>query len=119
MIVCQAPGGSRFARSEDLVFGTVVGTPEHPGNWERREFKRALKLAGLEGAFRFHDLRHFAVSTLIEQRADVKLLQAVAGHSSATVTLDVYAHLMADRVTEAAALYDPLERRRLVAVDER
>jgi len=43
---------------------------------------------------------------LIEQRADVKLLQAVAGHSSATVTLDVYAHLMADRVTEAAALYD-------------
>lgn len=48
----------------------------------------------------------------------MKLLQAVAGHSSATVTLDVYAHLMADRVTEAAVLYDPLERRRLVAVDE-
>ncbi len=90
------------------MFATAVGTPLDPGNFERREFKRALKSAGLEGAFRLHDLRHYAVSTLIAQRADVKLLQAIAGHSSATVTLDTYGHLMTDRVTEAAALYDPL-----------
>jgi integrase len=89
------------------VFATAGGTPENPTNWERREFKRALKLAGLEGAFRLHDLRHYAVSTLIAQRADIKL--AIARHASATVTLDTYGHLMTDRVTEAADLYDPLE----------
>jgi integrase len=99
---------TRFNRDEDYVFATAVGTPLNPRNFERREFKRALKLAGLEGAFRFHDLRHFAVSTLIAQRADIKLLQAIAGHASATVTLDVYGHLMVERVTEAASLHDPL-----------
>ncbi len=57
---------------------------------------------------RTRSLRHYAVSTLIAQRADVKLLQAIAGHASATVTLDVYGHLMSEKVTEAASLYDPL-----------
>jgi hypothetical protein len=38
-------------------------------------------------------LRHFAVSSLITQGADIKLPQAIAGHASATVTLDTYGHL--------------------------
>jgi len=59
-------------------------------------------------AFRFHDLRHYAVSSLIAQGADIKLLQAIAGEASATVTLDTYGHLMTDRVTEAAKRYDQL-----------
>jgi integrase len=40
--------------------------------------------------FRFHDLRHYAVSALIEQGADIRLLQRIAGHANASVTLDVY-----------------------------
>ena len=50
-------------------------------------FRPARDKAGLPG-FRWHDLRHFAVLALIEQRADISS-QAVAGHSSATMTLDV------------------------------
>jgi len=73
----------------------------------RREFKPALARAGLE-PFRFHDLRHFAVSALIAAGADIKLLQAIAGHASATTTLDTYGHLMTARVQEAATRYDPL-----------
>jgi hypothetical protein len=38
----------------------------------------------------------------------MKLLQAIAGHKSATITLDVCGHPMTDRVSEAASLYDPL-----------
>jgi integrase len=95
-----------YSRPTDLVFGNVVGTPMDPGNFVRLEFKPALEKAKLP-AFRFHDLRHYAVSSLIAQGADIKLLQAVAGHASATVTLDVYGHLMTDRVSEAARLYDP------------
>ena len=68
---------------------------------------RALARAGLD-AFRFHDLRHFAVSALIAAGADIKLLQANAGHASATMTLDTYGHLMTARVQEAATRYDPL-----------
>ena len=111
---------TRFNRDEDFVFSTVVGTPLNPRNFERREFKRALRQASLEGVFRFHDLRHYAVSTLIAQRADIKLLQAIAGHASATMTLDTYGHLMVERVTEAAPLYDPLadDSRRFRVVSE-
>ena len=98
---------SRFARLEDFVFATIVGTPLDPGNFVRREFKPALGRAGLE-PFRFHDLRHFTVSALIAAGADIKLLQAIAGHASATKTLDTYGHLMTTRVQEAATRYDPL-----------
>jgi integrase len=97
----------RYSRPEDFVFGTTVGTPMEPGNFVRREFKPAIDRAGLP-MFRFHDLRHFAVSALIAEGADIKLLQAIAGHASATVTLDTYGHLMTDRISEAARRYDPL-----------
>jgi integrase len=47
-------------------------------------------------AFRWHDLRHYAVTELIAQGADIKLLQAIAGHKDATMTLNVYGHLMTE-----------------------
>jgi len=69
---------------------------------------------------RFHDLRHYAVSKLIEQGANILLVSRVAGHARASMTLDVYAHLLVDGLSEAATRFDPLrtsQRRR--AVDER
>ena len=64
--------------------------------------------------FRFHDLRHFAVSQLIAQGANILQIARVAGHSDPSVTLRVYAHLMADGLHQAAQLYNPLG---VVAVD--
>jgi integrase len=43
-----------------------------------------------------HDLRHYAASVLIDQGASVKAVQRHLGHSSATTTLDTYAHLWPD-----------------------
>ena len=43
---------------------------------------------------RFHDLRHTYASLLIEQGENIKYIQTQLGHSSPTVTLNVYAHLM-------------------------
>ncbi|MGH3011862.1 MAG: tyrosine-type recombinase/integrase [Gaiellaceae bacterium] len=57
--------------------------------------------------YRFHDLRHTAVSRLVAEGADVKLVQAVAGHSKASLTLDRYTHLTDERVREAAKRFDP------------
>jgi site-specific recombinase XerD len=48
------------------------------------------------------------ITELIAQGADIKLVQAIAGHKDATMTLNVYGHLMTERVSEAADLYDPL-----------
>jgi integrase len=112
---------SRFKRPEDYVFGTLVGTLENGDRWVMREWMPALKRAGLESAFRFHDLRHFAVSRQIEQGANILLVSRVAGHSRPSMTLDVYGHLLVDGLAEAANRFDPLasNARRLRVVDHK
>jgi integrase len=112
-LLLEQNAGSRFKRAEDFVFGTAVGTQEHANRWYEREFGPARDRAGF--SFRFHDLRHYAVSKLIEQGANILLVSRVAGHSRPSVTLDVYGHLMVDGLAEAAARFDPLRQR---AVDQ-
>jgi hypothetical protein len=41
----------------------------------------------------------------------VKLVQAVAGHSKSSVTLDRYTHLTDERIREAATPFDPARKR--------
>jgi integrase len=67
----------------------------------RRCFRPALKAAGLP-CIRFHDLRHTYASLLIAQGENIKYIQNQLGHSSPTITLNVYAHLIKDRNPEAA-----------------
>jgi integrase len=69
----------RYAPDE-LVFASIRGTPLQPSNFRQRIWDLALRLADLDGeGYRFHDLRHTCVSRLV---ADVKLVQAVAGHAN-------------------------------------
>lgn len=42
--------------------------------------------------FNFHELRHTQATLLIGQGADIKTVQHRLGHSSASLTMDVYAH---------------------------
>jgi len=62
-------------------------------------------LPALEGAdlprIRFHDLRHTYASLLIKQGENPKYIQTQLGHSSPTVTLNIYAHLMKPTNQEA------------------
>lgn len=58
--------------------------------------------------FRWHDFRHFAVSVLIVQKADILTLARIAGHSEPDVTLRIYGHLMQGPLADAAEKYDPL-----------
>jgi integrase len=93
---------------QELVFASVRGTPLHPSNFNRRDWRPALERAGLaEYGYRFHDLRHTCVSRLIAAGADIKLVQAVAGHANPMITLKRYSHLLQSRVTEAADRFDP------------
>lgn len=95
---------------EELVFSTARGTPLHPSNLTRRVWAEALANAKPKltaERYRFHDLRHTCVSRLVAAGADVKLVQAVAGHASPTITLQRYSHLLDGRVTEAADRFDP------------
>ncbi len=86
----------------DLVFPNEAGNPINHSNMLWRHFFPALKQAGIK-RIRFHDLRHTYASLLIEQGENIKYIQSQLGHSSPTVTLNVYAHLMKPTNQEAAS----------------
>jgi integrase len=79
----------------NLVFPNGAGQPINHNNMINRHFVKGLENAELE-TIRFHDLRHTYASLLIEQGENIKYIQTQLGHSSPTVTLNVYAHLMKD-----------------------
>ena len=49
-------------------------------------------------------LRHFAASAFIAQKVDLKRLSGWLGHSTITLTLDRYGHLLADDKGDAAIM---------------
>jgi integrase len=67
-----------------------------------RVFRRYAERAALPSTIRLHDLRHTAITNAIGQGEDILLISAFAGHAKTSTTVDVYGHLMPDRVTEAA-----------------
>ncbi|SKU65116.1 phage integrase [Mycobacteroides abscessus subsp. massiliense] len=50
-----------------------------------------------------HDLRHTAASLAVQAGANVKALQIMLGHKSATLTLDTYAELFPEDLEQVAA----------------
>lgn len=85
----------------NLIFPNLAGQPMNHNNLVSRHFNPALKKAGID-RIRFHDLRHSFASLLIEQGENLKYIQSQLGHSTPTVTLNVYAHLMKTVNQEAA-----------------
>lgn len=60
-----------------------------------------------------HELRHTAASLAIASGADVKVVQQMLGHKSATMTLDQYGHLFGDRLDVVADAVDAARAREL------
>lgn len=81
--------------------------PDHAIRRNRfHEVLRAATAAAGAGGLRFHDLRHFYASLLINHRESVKVVQARLGHASASETLDTYAHLWPDNEERTRAAVD-------------
>ena len=78
-----------------------VGRPLSP-RMVSRVFRRYATRAGLPDTVRLHDLRHTAITNAIGQGEDILLIAAFAGHAKTSTTVDVYGHLMPQRVREAA-----------------
>ncbi|MCK4268051.1 MAG: site-specific integrase [Actinomycetia bacterium] len=84
----------------DLVFTNQLGRPMHSRNLTQRVLEPTLRRAGLRRVG-FHALRHSYVSLLINQGENVRFIQEQVGHSSATVTWDIYSHLFPENKKEA------------------
>ena len=94
-------------RDPDLVFATTIGTPLDPSNLVGRSFKPLLGRADLPSIC-FHDLRHACATLLFPEGVPIKVVQEVLGHSSVSVTMDVYSHILPDMQERAAAAMDEL-----------
>lgn len=77
-------------------------------SFRRRQFAWAKQEVGLPEGLRIHDLRHTVASLAIAAGADLKVVQAMLGNASATMTLDLYGHLLDRRLGEVAAAMDGL-----------
>ncbi len=86
----------------DWLFGSTTGTALSEGNWKRMVQWPAAKRAIGRPTLRVHDLRHTAASIWLAEGADVKVVQRILGHMSATMTLDLYGHLIDANLWEHA-----------------
>jgi integrase len=73
----------------------------------RRSLRNLIALSGLP-KIRFHDLRHTAASLMLNYGTPVIVVSERLGHSKASITLDVYGHLIPSQQVEAARLMDEL-----------
>jgi integrase len=78
-------------------------------NFRRRSFDRAAASVGLPGLTP-HELRHTAASLAVSAGANVKAVQRMLGHTSAAMTLDVYAGLFGDDLDAVADRLDATGR---------
>lgn len=99
---------------EDFVFRTPTGKPINQSNWRNRVFKTAVNAAGLDiPGLSPKALRHTFASLAVASGADVKTIQNQMGHSSAAMTLDVYAALWPDRLDEVMSAMAKARQRTL------
>ncbi|GAA4726247.1 hypothetical protein GCM10023350_06220 [Nocardioides endophyticus] len=102
-------------KPDDLVFaGIRNGQPLRVSTF-RTAFSAAARAIDVPDLSP-HKLRHTAASLAIASGADVKVVQQMLGHSSATMTLDTYGHLFEDRLDEVG---DALDRAREAAQQRR
>ena len=89
----------------DLVFVGERGAVMRSQTFQRAALTKAAETLGIPG-FHPHELRHTAASLAIASGADVKVVQQMLGHKSATMTLDQYGHLFGDRLDVVADAMD-------------
>jgi integrase len=81
---------------DELLFTGERGAVMRSQTFQRAALTRTAEALKIPG-FHPHELRHTAASLAIASGADVKVVQQMLGHKSATMTLDLYGHLFGDR----------------------
>ena len=84
----------------NLIFPSRVGTPLTMGRLTR-VFKRIKEDAEITKAVRLYDLRHTTATFLLQQKVNPKVVSERLGHSTITLTLDVYSHVLPTMQEEA------------------
>lgn len=98
-------------RREDdsLIIATSTGEPISASNFLSRDFRPALKQAGLPRV-NFHSLRHTAATILASSNVPPGTVHRILGHANFATTMKLYGGLTAEALDKAAsALGDAFE----------
>ena len=98
------------AKETDLIFASQAGTPLSIKNINRRYFKPLLQDLNFGDItdnkfkpwYRLYDLRHTHATMLLKAGVHPKIVSERLGHSSITLTLDTYSHVLPSMQDEAA-----------------
>jgi len=99
----------------ELVFTGMRGAALRYPVFQRGALNQACERLGIP-RLTPHELRHTAASLAIASGADIKVVQQMLGHKSATMTLDQYGHLFGDRLDVVA---DAMDTARAKALGDR
>jgi integrase len=94
---------------ESLVFESPRGGLLRNRNFNKRTFAPAAAAIG-EPDLTPHGLRHTAASLAIAAGGNVKVIQQMLGHATASMTLDLYGHLFPDQLDDVADRLDVIGR---------
>ncbi|HSM38156.1 MAG TPA: tyrosine-type recombinase/integrase, partial [Candidatus Limnocylindrales bacterium] len=72
-----------------------------------KRFQAALRAAGLP-KLRFHDLRHGCASLLLAEGVHPRVVMEQLGHSTITLTMDTYSHVIPALQRDAADRMDAM-----------
>lgn len=97
----QLAAGPLWNNPWNLVFTDETGEHYKIATFYNR-FKAMVTRIGRPDA-RPHDLRHTAATVAIASGADIKSVQHLLGHATASFTLDVYAHASEKMMNDTAA----------------
>lgn len=80
-------------KDQNLVFPSVRGTPLQAG-YPEKACKQIFATIGLDNSFTFHNLRHTVASIMLNNGTSLVEVSKYLGHSSPTITAEIYAHVM-------------------------
>lgn len=93
-----------FSEDDFIIHKKGSKEPYKP-NTLYQKFKRFLKQNNLED-IRLHDLRHTTATVMLNAQISPKVAQQVLGHSTVSVTLDTYSHVLKSVQVDAADKID-------------
>ena len=89
-------------KDHNLVFCNRLGEPLSSQNLLRRHLRPLFERAGLSTDFTLYGLRHSCATLMLVAGVHPKVVSERLGHSSITITLDIYSHVMPTMQMEAA-----------------
>ena len=89
------------------VFPDTEGGPLRKCNFHRKVWE-PLRKAANAGKTHFHDLRHSSATMMLAEGVHPKVVQERLGHSTISMTMDIYSHVMPTMQADAASKFDRL-----------